>query len=89
LLDNILSCWRVLFSVRKSTIIAQCLVNSKMFRSLEEAEHAVTVIFVDEFPDRNFSNWNLNIGTATATHIINSVGRASRINVKKFIEDLS
>ena len=52
--------------------MAQCLVNSKMFRSLEEAEHAVTVIFTDEFPDRNFSSWNVDIGTAAATYIINS-----------------
>ncbi len=88
-IDNDPVFWRELFSMRKSTIIGQCLVNSKMFQSIEEAEHAVAVVFADEFPNRNYSNWNHNIDTAVATHIINSVGCASRINVKKFIEDLS
>ena len=74
--------------MQKSTVIAQCLVNSNFMKSLDEAEHAVRVMFAQEFPDRNFNDWNHNINQAAATHIINTVGRASRINVKKFIEDL-
>jgi hypothetical protein len=74
--------------MRKSTVIAQCLVNSKMIASLEEAEHAVRVIFNQEFSDQDFNDWNQNMDDATAASIISTVGRASRINVKKFIEDL-
>ena len=74
--------------MRKSTVIAQCLVKSKMIVSLEEAEHAVRVIFNQEFLDNDFNDWNKNMDDAAAANIIRSVGKASRINVKKFIEDL-
>jgi len=59
-----------------------------MMGSLDEAERAVMVIFAQEFPDREYNDWNHDIDAAFATHIINTVGRASRINVKKFIDDL-
>ncbi|MGB6872730.1 MAG: hypothetical protein WBE46_01070 [Dehalococcoidia bacterium] len=59
-----------------------------MIASLEEAEHAVREIFHQEFPTQDFDNWNQNIDDATAENIISTVGKASRINVKRFIEDL-
>jgi hypothetical protein len=74
--------------MRKSTTIAQCLVNSKMIWSLEEAETAVKVIYIEEFPSRDFNDWNRDINEDVAANIIRTVGQASRINVKKFIEDL-
>jgi hypothetical protein len=74
--------------MRNSTVIAQCLVNSGMTKSLEEAEHSVRTIFYEEFPGRNFDEWNLNVNDQTAMNIVNNVGRASRIDVRKFIEDL-
>ena len=74
--------------MRKSTAIAQCLVNSEFVLPLERAEHAVRVIFDDEFPDKDFNEWNQNIDETTAANIIRAVGKASRINVKKFIKDL-
>jgi hypothetical protein len=74
--------------MRKSTVIAECLVNSKMIGSLDEAEHTVREIFRQEFPTQDFDNWNQNIDDAAAKNIIGTVGKASKINVRKFIEDL-
>jgi hypothetical protein len=75
--------------MRKSTVIAKCLVNSRMINSLEEAEHAVQRVFGEEFPQRNFEQWNLVVQDEYGAQIIRNVGRATTINVKSFIEDLS
>ena len=72
----------------KCSVIAQCLVNSDMIKSLEEAEHVVRAVFDQEFPDRDFVEWNQNIDDTASANIIKACGRASRINAKKFIEDL-
>jgi len=74
--------------MRKSNVISICLVNSNFFNKTEEAEVAVQNIFKTEFPNQSFHTWNSNIPDATAKIIIKKCGRASRINVKKFIEDL-
>ena len=75
--------------MHKSTIIAQCLVNSKMKDNIQEAEHEVRRIFMDEFPEDDFEIWNVDISEATGNVMIDRVGKASQINVKKFIENLS
>ena len=59
-----------------------------MIKSIEDAETAVRNIFIDEFPGKIFNEWNTDIFDKIAQDIIKNVGRASRINVKKFIEDL-
>jgi hypothetical protein len=74
--------------MRKSTIIAKCLVNSGMFREIEDAEARVLQVFQDEFPNASFLDWNGEIDDSVARRIVTNVGRASRINVAKFIEDL-
>lgn len=74
--------------MRKSEIIAQCLINSSMINSLEGAENKIISIFKNEFPNSSYSKWNTELSDKVAERIISSVGRASRINVKKFIEDL-
>lgn len=74
--------------MRKSMVIAHCLVNSRMVEPLADAERAVENVFRMEFPDENFHEWNQNAHESVAENIIQAVGRASRINVKKFIEDL-
>lgn len=74
--------------MKKSTIIATCLVNSNMINRHEDAENAVYQIFLDEFKNDNFYKWNTEVNDHVAQNIIRNVGRASRINVKKFIEDL-
>jgi len=75
--------------MRKSTVISQCLVNSKMIGLLEDAEHRVRGVFEDEFPRRDFARWNDELDDSVAAQMIRNVGKASRIDVKKFIEDLS
>ena len=74
--------------MKKSTVIAKCLVNSDMVRELADAERAVQDIFLDEFPNAVFTEWNQHINDETAEHIIQGVGRASQINVREFIQDL-
>jgi hypothetical protein len=74
--------------MKKSRVIATCLVNSSMFNRLEDAEHAVRGVFLAEFPKAIYTHWDREISDQTADQIIKSVGRASMINVKKFIEDL-
>jgi len=74
--------------LRKSTIIATCLVNVKSGIKLEQAELIVRETFDENFPRDSFDDWNLNIDERTANHIIRSVGNASRIRVEQFIRDL-
>jgi hypothetical protein len=74
--------------MRKSTIIAQCLVNSDMVTPLEHAEVVVRATFEENFPDREFADWNQNLDDSAAAILINDIGRASQINVKKLIERL-
>ena len=74
--------------MRKNTVIAQCLVNSNMIGSLEQAEHALRSVFDEDFPDQDFALWNSDLNDTFAAQTIHNVGRASMINVKRFIEDL-
>jgi hypothetical protein len=59
-----------------------------MITRLDDAEKRVFQVFMDEFPKENYSTWNVEVDNKYGECIINNVGRASRINVKKFIEDL-
>lgn len=74
--------------MRKSEIIATCLVNSGMIKRLEDAQFVVRRIFDDEFPGKIFTQWDTHINDDVANNIISNVGKASHINVKLFIEDL-
>ena len=74
--------------MKKSAIVATCLVNSNMIKELENAISAVQNIFSDEYPDQEFQIWDTDILESTAKNIISNVGRASRINVAKFIKNL-
>jgi hypothetical protein len=74
--------------MRKARIIATCLLNSNMMPTLGEAERAVGDIFSAEFPKSGYSDWNTEIDDDIASSIVSSVGRASSINVVKFIEQL-
>lgn len=74
--------------MRRSTIIASCLVNSKMIDRLEIAEAAIRYHFSEEFPQASFERWNREVDDDAARRIISNVGHAMTINVKRFIEDL-
>ncbi len=75
--------------MNKITVIATCLVNSNMIPDIQDAKAAVRMVFDSEFPDADFDDWNADIPESTADNIIRDVGWASRINVAKFISDLS
>jgi len=73
--------------VQRSTIIATCLLNSGMVTHLEDGEQAVRNVFSNEFANERFEDWNREVNQSAADHVINMVGRASQINVAKFIDD--
>ncbi len=75
--------------MKRSTVIATCLVNSHVLRRLEDAEAQVHGVFLDEFPDADFNRWNRQMDDQAAHSIIRNVGRASQINVRMFIQDLA
>lgn len=71
--------------MRNSAVIAQCLFNSGMVLSLEDGERTVRSVFEREFPEKDFREWNATLDDSSAANIINTVGRASRIQVRDFI----
>ena len=75
--------------MRKSSLIATCLINSGMRATQEEAEMRIADTFNRAFPNLTFELWNSNIDESRAEHIIASVGKASEINVENFIRDLT
>ena len=74
--------------MKKSTLIATCLLNSSMVTSLELGEQIVRDVFEESFEGREFSDWDASVPDKTARSIIDGVGRAMRINVRRFITDL-
>ena len=74
--------------MKKSVIIANCLVNSGFFDTINLAELAVEKIFFDESKEGEYSDWNANVTDSYGKNLIKNVGRASKINVSKFIDDL-
>lgn len=75
--------------MKKSALIATCLFNSSMVTSIELGERIVRDVFDDSFEGQDFSKWDSAMPDKTAKSIIDGVGRAMRINVRKFITDLS
>jgi hypothetical protein len=59
-----------------------------MIKRLEDAELAVSNIFTEEFPKESFEKWNSLVSDDFGENIIRNVGRASMINIKRFIQDL-
>jgi hypothetical protein len=75
--------------MKKSTIIGQCLLNSRMVTKLEDGVAAVRKVFGDSRPNEEFARWDAEINDSVAQAMIRNVGVASRINVELFIRDLS
>ena len=75
-------------TVRKSTVIATCLINSGMNATLDTAESLVHGIFDEHFPSENFVEWNTDIPENVAQRIISSVGCAQETHVLNLIRDL-
>ena len=74
--------------MKNSTVIAICLFKASIVIRLEEGEHLVREMFAREFPTEDFHHWNREINDSTAQNLIQNVGKAMRIDVKQFIDDL-
>ena len=74
--------------MKRSDVLTQCLINSGCGLSEADIRHGIFQTFADEFPDKNYYEWDTEISDSTANHIIKTVGRASEINVDLFIRDL-
>lgn len=56
--------------MKKSTVIATCLLNTRMITQLADAEAAVERVFGDEFPDEDFAHWNQQVSSQVSENII-------------------
>jgi hypothetical protein len=73
------------YPLKKSTLIASCLVNSNLVGRLEDAEFAVVRLAAAEFPDERFADWNTEIDDHVARQIIHSARNASPIRTDKLM----
>jgi len=74
--------------MKKSELVAQCLVNSKTFQRMDDAESRVRRTFHEEFPHSDFTAWNSQIDEARAKQIAAMMGKAGMVNVRRMIEQL-
>lgn len=76
-------------SMKKSTVIATCLINSRVTsHSLASVEASVEQSFKEDFPDMSYKQWNADMPESAANDIIKQFGSAYRIDVRQFIQDL-
>ena len=74
--------------MKKSTIIAMCLVNSRISVRIEDAESLIKHEFDRYFPNDDFNKWNSDVDDDRAKHIIGCCGVAKEIDIELFIQDL-
>ena len=73
--------------MRKSTIIATCLLNAGIVLDMESGEALVLTTFQQHFPDDSFERWNGDVDPAKAAHIVSE--RAGEIiHIPHLIADL-
>ena len=75
-------------AMRKSTLIANCLVNAGMTLSIVSGEHEVERVFRQAFADEDFDAWNSHVNEQTAGDIVRKVSPATRVRVGQLIRDL-
>jgi hypothetical protein len=74
--------------MRRSTVIATCLVQARVLGDLQSAERAVREQFAAAFPGRSFDHWNREVEFRVAQAFINNGSGRPRIDVTQFIRDL-
>jgi hypothetical protein len=74
--------------MKKSTIIATCLINCGSNYQIHEIEPSIEQTFREDFPEMNYKTWNTVIPEPEAQNIIKQFGRGYRIDVRQFIHDL-
>ena len=72
--------------VKKSELVAHCLISSKTVQRTDDAASRVRRVFLEEFPDRDFGAWNSQINDLRASQLIAMFGKGSMVNTKRMIE---
>jgi hypothetical protein len=76
--------------MRKSAVIATCIINSgASTHPLSTVEAAVRQTFKEDFQDMNYEKWNEDLPEPVAKDIINQFGTNYRIDVRQLIIDLT
>ena len=73
--------------MRKSTIIATCLLNAAAVADMESGEALVSTTFHQHFPEASFDRWNVDVDGAKAAHEV-SARSGEVIHVAQFITEL-
>jgi hypothetical protein len=75
--------------MKKSTLIATCLINSGVTsHPIPVVEASVIQTFKEDFKGVNFQQWNSDLPENVAQDIIKGFGSSYRIDIRQFIQDL-
>jgi len=74
--------------VKKVSIIAKCLVNTKIFTEMAMAESSIKKIFNDSYSEHSFDEWNSEVSELSANRVIARVASASKVRVRSLIQEL-
>ncbi len=74
--------------VKKVSIIAKCLVNTKIFTEMSTAESSIKKVFNDSYSEHSFDEWNTEVSELSANRIIARVATASKVRVRSLIQEL-
>jgi hypothetical protein len=74
--------------MKKSTLIATCLINCGSTYAIREIETSIEQTFREDFPQMSYGQWNTVLPMPEAQHIIKQFGTGYRIDVRQFIHDL-
>ena len=76
--------------MKKSTIIATCLINSGITsHGIRDVEASIEQTFKEEFQGMNYLQWNTHLSESEAQKIIREFGNNYRIDIRQFIHDLT
>ena len=86
----ILLCTYPTLPMTRSDIIAQVLVNSNIYKSIDEAKEAIKKDFFREFPGRAYSDWDKPVPNSAGETMIRGIGikNGNNISLRNFIADL-
>lgn len=74
--------------MKRSTVIATCLVNARIVADLASAERTVEHCFRETFPGFDYKAWNRDMDFRIAREFIRNARDAGRINIARFMSDI-
>jgi hypothetical protein len=74
--------------MKKSALIARCLVESNAVRTIEEGENIVERLFGTEFSILDYADWNQEISEEQANQFNCRKGEGPTLYIRQMIEDL-